>query len=387
MASGFGASVDAMQRVLSEDERWSHERAGAVLTIDLAAIQANYRLLAGRAKGATCAAVVKADGYGLGAASVAPAIFAAGCRHFFVAHLDEGMELRPYLDASATIYVLHGPFPGTEGAFAESRLSPVLNSVEQVEGWARLAGQRGSRLPAILQVDTGMSRFGLCLADLETIAEAGGPLERIELRYVMSHLACADEPDHPANAGQLAQFEAARRLLPPIPASLAASSGIFLEQRFHFDLVRPGAALYGVAPVAGANNPMRSVVRLQAKVLQIRWIGAGAPVGYGATYRAPARRRIATVPVGYADGFLRSAGNRGSAFVEDVELPIVGRISMDSITLDATDAPEEKLHPGAMVDLIGPRNPVDAVAQAAGTIGYEILTSLGRRYHRRYLGG
>ncbi|MBV8526426.1 MAG: alanine racemase [Acetobacteraceae bacterium] len=373
--------------MLTEDQRWSQERSGAVLTIDLAAVQANYRLLAGRVGASACGAVLKAHGYGLGATYLAPAIFAAGCRHFFVAHLDEGLELRPHLDASATIYVLHGPFPGTEEVFAEHGLIPVLNSIEQINGWAGLAERRGARLPAILQVDTGMSRFGLSLDDLERLVTTGSRLERIALRYLMSHLACADEPAHPANAEQLAQFGAARRLLPGIPASLAASSGIFLGPRFHFDLVRPGAALYGVAPVTGAANPMRQVVRLQGKILQIRWIPEGAPVGYGGTYRAPACRRIATVPVGYADGFLRSAGDRGSAFLDEIELPIVGRISMDSITLDATDAPEERLCPGATVDLIGPRNPIDAVARAAGTIGYEILTSLGRRYHRRYLGG
>ena len=388
MASGFGASSPGAARpVLSEDRRWSQERAGAVLTIDLAAVQANYRLLAAQAKASICAAVLKADGDGLGADYVAPAIFAAGCRHFFVAHLDEGLELRPHLDASATIYVLHGPLPGTEETFTEDGLIPVLNNLEQVDGWAGLAERRGMRLPAILQVDTGMSRFGLTFNDLERIADTGNRLRGIELRYLMSHLASADEPADPANAEQLVLFEAARRLLPGVPASLAASSGIFLGPQFHFDLVRPGAALYGVAPVPGAENPMRQVARLQAKILQIRWIPQGAAVGYGGTYRAATPRRIATVPVGYADGFLRSAGDRVSAFLDDIELPIVGRISMDSITLDATGAPEDKLRPGAMVDLIGPRNPVDAVAQAAGTIGYEILTSLGHRYHRRYLGG
>jgi len=202
----------------------------------------------------------------------------------------------------------------------------------------------------------------------------------------MSHLACADEPYHPANRAQLAQFEAQRRRLPPAPASLANSSGIFLGADYHFDLARPGAALYGVAPMPGAPNPMRAVVRLDARVIQTRAISAGDAVGYGHAYRASGPTRLATLGVGYADGWLRSVGPAGHAFVGDQVLPIAGRVSMDSLTLDISALPADMLKPGDYVELIGPHQSIDAVAAAAGTIGYEILTSLGGRYVRRYLG-
>lgn len=361
------------------------DRAGAVLTIDLDAVTANYRLLRDRFTGAHCAAVVKADAYGLGAAQVGPALAAAGCRHFFVAHVDEGIALRPHLPAGTEILVLHGPPAGTEGDFVAHGLTPVLNSLEQIAGWRAEAMRTGRPLPAVVQVDTGMARLGLSTAELDTLAADPTLLDGIPLRAVMSHLACAEDQGNPANAAQLARFRDARRRLPPAPGSFANSSGIFLGAEFHFDLARPGAALYGVAPVAGAANPMRPVVRLQGRVIQLREVPAGTPVGYGGAFTTERPTRIATVSVGYADGFVRSLGNRGAAHLGDTALPIFGRVSMDTITLDATAVPEGRIGPGAAVDLIGPRQTVDDVAGHAGTIGYEILTSLGRRYSRRYL--
>jgi alanine racemase len=201
----------------------------------------------------------------------------------------------------------------------------------------------------------------------------------------MSHLACADEPDHPANAMQLSLFQQMGQALPCCRMSLAASSGIFLGPDYHFDLVRPGAALYGIAPQADRPNRMRSVVRLQGKVMQFREVPANTPVGYGHTARTKASSRLATVAVGYADGFLRSLSGRGGAWFNGSHLPIIGRVSMDSIILDTTALPEGSLLPGDLVDLIGPDQDLDTLAREAGTIGYELLTSLGSRYHRQYI--
>jgi alanine racemase len=355
--------------------------AGATLEIDLDAIRANYRLLRGRLGFTACAAVVKADAYGLGAAVVAPALAAEGCRKFFVAHLDEALALRPLLPG-AEIFVLNGLPAGAEADCAGHRVTPVLNSLAQADAWAAHGRRLDRALPAALQVDTGMSRLGLSKAELEALAKRPGRLEGAQVRLVMTHLACAEHQTHPMNREQLRRFEAARARLPKASASLANSSGIFLGPEFHFDLARPGAALYGLPPVAGEANPMRPVVRLRGRIVQIREIAAGAAVGYGANWRAAGPRRIATVAVGYADGYLRSLGNRATAFAGDTPVPLVGTISMDTATFDVTDAPSAV--EGGVLELIGPHNPVDALASQGGTIGYEILTSLGGRYARAY---
>lgn len=361
--------------------------AGAVLTIDLDAVCANWRQLRERVAPADCAAVVKADAYGLGADRVAPALYRAGCRQFFVAHLDEAVALRPRLPDDATIYVLHGAPPGAELEFVVHDVRPVLNSLPQLAAWQKLAQGLGRTLPAALQVDTGMARLGLAAAEVDRLAAEPWRLHGVGVALLMSHLASAERAADPLNRRQLDRFAGARRLLPGARASLANSSGIFLGADYHFDLARPGAALYGVAPVAGEPNPLRPVVRLQGKVVQTRWVEAGTGVGYGHAWTAAARSRIATVAVGYADGFLRSLGNRGCAHYAGATLPLVGRVSMDTVTLDVSALPEGSLGEGTLVDLIGPENGVDAVAERAGTIGYEILTSLGRRYARRYVGG
>ena len=363
--------------------------AGGWLTIDLGAIVANWRALRGRAAPAECAAVVKADAYGLGIDRVAPALADAGCRSFFVAHLAEGVALRRLLPADRDIYVLNGIPPGTAAEFVAHELLPVLNSLEQIAAWQALAADRGRALPAALQVDTGMSRFGLAPEEAARLAGRADAYAGIETRLVMSHLGCADEPAHPANAMQRRTFMALRPLLPAAPSSLAASSGIFLEPDVHFDMVRPGAALYGVPPTAGRPNPMRPVIRLQGRVVQTRTIPAGAFVGYGAAFTAARPSRIATVAIGYADGFLRAGGGVGFASLPDGGrlLPIVGRISMDCLAVDVTGLAEHALPEGAPLDLIGPHRPLEDAAAAAGTIGYELLTSLGGRYHRTYRTG
>lgn len=354
----------------------------AVLTVDLGAIAANYRLLCERLGGVECAGVVKADGYGLGAGPVASALWAAGCRRFFVAHAEEGIELRTAL-AAAEIFILNGPLPGEVPVYRAHRLIPVLNALEQIMAWRDAALAAGTALPAIAHVDTGMSRLGLAAAEVARLADEPSLWRGIKLRYVMSHLAIAEEPDHPLNARQLDRFRTLKARLPPAKASLANSSGTFLDPAYHFDLARPGAALYGINPHAAGPNPMAQVVQLQARILQVRTIDRGETVGYGAAFRAPGPVRVATVAIGYADGLLRALGNRGCAFLDGGALPIIGRVSMDLVTLDATAAPGAAV--GRMVEIIGPSRPVDLVAGEAGTIGYEVLTRLGRRFRRDYL--
>jgi alanine racemase len=358
----------------------------AILTIDLAAIAANYRLLADRVAPAECAGVVKADAYGLGVARVAPALHRAGCRTFFVAMLGEGLALRAQVP-DATIYVLDGLHGADPADFIAANLRPALVSRGEVDRWLATASD-GTDGRAGLHLDTGMARLGMPADELDALIAEGTTLKRLRPSLVMSHFACADTPDHALNREQPQRFGAAlaRLALPQgVTRSIAASSGIFLGPDQALDLVRPGAALYGIAPLVNQPNPMRQVVRLQAKILQVRRVDAGSTVGYGATHRFARQARLATIGVGYADGFMRALSNRGGVYVGDRRAPIVGRVSMDLLTIDISDIPENLAQPGTWVDLIGPHNPVDTVAQEAGTIGYEILTSLGRRYHRRYL--
>ncbi|WP_428391854.1 alanine racemase [Lichenicoccus sp.] len=356
--------------------------AGGLLTIDLDAIAANWRTLRDMASPALCAAVIKANGYGLGADLVARALHDAGCRDFFVAHLHEGASLPPEVTRDSRIFILNGPPPGTCEAMAARGLIPVLNSLDQIAEWRAMAA------PAALQVDTGMSRFGLSPAEFRALLADPNGLAGLAPVLLMSHLACADTPEHPLNVSQLACFESCRALLPDLPASLAASFGIMLGRPFHYQMIRPGAALYGVNPTPGCSNPMRPAIRLQGRIVQTRWIAPGDSVGYGARFTATAPTRIATVAVGYADGFLRAGSGRGIATLPSGEaLPMVGRISMDCLALDATGLGEAALPAGTAIDLIGPHISLDAAAASAGTIGYELLTALGSRYARHYVGG
>lgn len=355
----------------------------AVLHIDLTAIAANWRALAERASPGAVAGVVKANAYGLGAAQVSPVLYAAGCRHFFVAHLAEGFALREALGSGPMIAVLDGFAPGDDGKAA---LVPVLNSLGDVLAHAAAGRNAGQARPALLHLDTGMARLGLDVGEQARLAADHSLLAGLDLRYVMSHLACADEPDHPLNAEQAARFARACAGLPRLPRSFANSSGLFLGADYASDLARPGCALYGINPTPGAPNPMRPVIRLEAPILQIREIPANASVGYGASFVAARHSRIATIAVGYADGYLRSLSGRGVAAYRDMILPMVGRVSMDLITLDVTDAPG--IAPGDVLQLIGGAAPSpDDLAARADTIGYEILTSLGDRYRRNYGAG
>ncbi|RUM98376.1 alanine racemase [Pseudaminobacter arsenicus] len=356
--------------------------AGAILTIDLDVVRANYRLLKQRLGSVRCAGVVKADAYGLGAAEVAQALASEGCDTFFVAHVREGVVLRDVLGPRPEIYVLNGTPPGAETACATAGLTTVVNSLEQLAAWRGTAKVLGRPLPAALQVDSGMSRLGLAPEEVEEIAADKSLLDGIEVRLVMSHLACADEPEHPANAAQKEAFDLLRASLPAVPASLANSSGIFLGADYHYDLARPGAALYGINPTPSRPNPMRPVIHLAAKVIQTRQLPASVGVGYGHSFRTQKPMRAATISLGYADGWHRRAA--AGAYFAEVRLPFIGRVSMDSIIIDISALPEGALAAGDLVEIIGPHQPVDVVAGHAGTIGYEVLTDLGHRFHRIY---
>ncbi|EHH69462.1 alanine racemase [Gluconobacter morbifer] len=352
-------------------------RAGAWLTVDLDAISANYGLLSRMCASAECAAVIKADAYGLGAERIAPLLEGQGARTFFVAHLDEGIHLRTILP-ERRIFVLHGFMPGCAATMADHGLLPVLNDLSQVEEWKALCALKGQALPAALQVDSGMSRFGLSEADLENRAQ----FEGLSLHLIMSHLACADTPDHPANARQRQRFLEMAAFFPRIPRSLSASSGIFLGPEYHFELTRPGAALYGIAPQPG-NRSLSPVLGLDARIVQIRTVRAGERVGYGLTWEAQEPTRIATLGLGYADGFFRAQAGEASVWHGSKRLPVIGRVSMDSICIDL-NAASESLEPGDVLSVVGPCQDVDALAASGKTIGYEVLTSLGSRFHRFY---
>lgn len=356
---------------------------GAVLTIDLGAIRENYRRLKARLGNTRCSSVVKADGYGLGADYVARALVAEGCDTFFVAHVGEGVSLRKAIGPRPTIYVLNGIPPGAEHDAVAAGLVAVVNSLDQLAAWRKAAKEAGRKLPAAIQVDSGMSRLGMAPWEVETVAADRRAFEGVEVVLVMSHLACADEPAHPANEAQRIEFDRLRAMLPKAPASLANSSGIFLGSAFHHQLARPGAALYGINPTPGHDNPMVPVVRLEAKVIQTRSVTAGAGIGYGHTAVAAAPTALATISLGYADGWRRRAA--ASAYVDGVRLPFIGRVSMDSIILDISELPEGRLRAGDMVEMIGPSHTLDEIACLSDTIAYEVLTSLGHRFHRRYL--
>ena len=324
-----------------------------------------------------------------GAEPVVRALIGAGCREFFVALVDEGIWLRESLGADwpadARLHVLHGVLPGVEEECLAHDLIPVLNSPDQIQRWQTLARRQGRALPAAIQGDTGMARLGLTPTEVVHLTREPQRLEGIEPTLVMSHLASAEEPDNPLNALQLRRFLALRAHWPRALGCLANSSGIFLGSDYHFDLARPGAALYGVAPTVGQANPMRPVVRLQARLIQWREVVTGEAVGYNHTWRAGRTSRIATVSLGYADGYLRSASNRALLRLNGTAMPLVGRVSMDTVTADATDVAPECLVPGAAVDVIDEQQDINALAAQAGTNAYEILTSLGARYRREYI--
>jgi alanine racemase len=370
------------------------DAAGGILHIDLEALASNWRTLRDNAGGAETGAVVKANAYGIGIEKAVPALARAGCRIFFVAHLSEAIRARA-VAPDATVYVLNGLFPGTCSTYAQFDLRPVLGSFEEIEEWAAFARAQSRRFKAAIHVDTGMNRLGLTVPQGLTLKDRT-ELKDFETTLLMSHFVSAEESDNPLNIEQIEAFQAVKVSLPGIPASLANSSGIFLNEKPHFDLARPGYALYGGNPTPDRANPMKPVVGLVGRISQLRWVEADHTVGYNGRWLALDKRRIATLSVGYADGFPRSSSARGKsgdellagmALVAGRSCPFAGNVSMDLITIDVTDVPENQVKRGDTVTLIGGDVTIDEVGRRAGTIGYEILTNLGSRYARSYRGG
>lgn len=356
----------------------------SALTVDLGRIRANYRTIQTELGSVPAAAMVKANGYGLGVTEVSSALWDEGCRVFFVAQVAEGEELRECLP-DAEIHVLNGAMPGTEEALRAGRLIPVLNSLDQIAGWTAEARRGDQPLPATVHFDTGMSRLGLAQDETATLQTNQALLDGLDVRHVMSHLASADVAGSAQSAQQLASFQEIRRAFPAGSASLANSAGIFLGTAYHFDLVRPGIALFGGTPRSDGSNPMLQTITLEAPIVQVRNVQQGEVIGYGATHTMERPGRVATIAVGYADGFLRSASGAGTVWLAGSMVPIIGRVSMDLITLDVTDVPTGELYLGAPVELIGDHCPIDDVAARAGSIANELLTDLGRRYQRTYV--
>ena len=350
-----------------------------VLTVDLDALGKNYCTLRTASAQSACGAVVKANAYGLGVLPVARRLWDEGCRHFFVATAREGIELRALLP-EAFIFVFEGVLRGTAGSVIDAGLIPVLNSIEQLRQWRTEAGGR----PAAIHLDTGMSRLGLSNTEVRD-ASRTGLLAGLVLEYAFTHLACADVPAHPMNARQVRDFADSIAHLPGIRTSIGASAGILLGPEFRGDLVRPGIALYGGSPFENGESPMEPVVSLEATVLQTRTIATPQTVGYGATHTARSGTRLATLGAGYADGYPRALSNRGVAFVAGTEVRVVGRVSMDLITLDISALAPAQVQPGDSVELLGKHVRLEDLARAAGTVNHEILTGLGPRWQRRYL--
>ena len=365
------------------------DHAPGRLTIDLGALADNWRTLARLAAPGRCAAVVKANAYGIGVAEAAPALWAAGARVFFVAHLSEGVAARQVLPEAA-IYVLNGLETTADPAdYARHRLAPVIGDEKELRRWSAFAARSGRTSPCALHLDTGMNRLGFeLLARLRAAMEADGAASGADL--LMSHFVSSEFADDPINAAQIERFDAARAAFPSLPASLANSSGIFLGARPSYDLARPGYALYGGNPTPGAANPMRPVVTLAIAIQQTRWIEAGMTCGYNAQWTAKRRTRLATLLAGYADGLPRGAGATDAKAGAEVAIagrrcPLVGRVSMDLTIADVTDLPEDAALPGDLAEFFGSSVDLDEFAARSGTIGYHVLTSLGPRYRREYL--
>ncbi|HLL29335.1 MAG TPA: alanine racemase [Xanthobacteraceae bacterium] len=364
--------------------------AGGLLTIDLNALVANYRDLAARAKPAECAAVVKADAYGIGLEPAAAALAKTGCKTFFVALLDEALKLRT-VAPDAAIYVLNGLNPGTASAFRDIDARPVLGSMAEIEEWDAAARTAKEPLAAAIHIDTGMSRHGLSADEAGALA---AKLKALAFKpaLVMSHLARADEAGQPMTAKQIADFKAHAAKFPGIAASLANSAGLLAHPDSRFDLVRPGISLYGGRALIAGDNPMRPVVRLDVKIIQVRQAKAGDTVGYGGEFKLARDSRLAVLSAGYADGIPRASGSTNAkpgmeAVIAGKRCPSVGRVSMDLVVVDVTDLPSGAVKRGEVATLLGEGISVDDLAASSGTVGYEILTRLGSRYRRTYIGG
>ena len=376
-----------MRSLIAPVSEWrdvTAEQAGSTLTVDTDAIAGNWRLLQDKVGEVECAAVVKADAYGLGLEGAVAALRWVGCKTFFVAHVFEGQQVRA-LVPDAVIYVLNGLMPRTASLFVKAKLRPVLGSLPEMEDW--LDATARVRAPCALQLDSGMNRLGLIAEQLPAAVRLS---TRLDVSLVLSHFVWSGRAEHSENVTrQIETFEAARKDWPDVPASMANSSGIFYGPEAHYDVVRPGYAIYGGNPTPDRRNPMRAVATFEAKVIQVHEVAAGESVGYDAHWVAPSPRRLATISGGYADGIPctaigTNATPRGMASVDGALCPMVGRISMDLIVIDVTDAP--MVERGDSVELLGADISIDDLAERAGTIGYEVLTRLGLRSHRRAIG-
>ncbi|MCP5082013.1 MAG: alanine racemase [Alphaproteobacteria bacterium] len=361
---------------------------GAVLQIDLSALAHNYRMFADEAAPAECAAAVKGDAYGLGMEPIAKTLWDAGCRTFFVALTQEGLTLRTLLP-SAVIYILNGLPPGAAETLARASLRPVLSSLEEVGEWAAWCRENDQRLPAGLHIESGINRLGLTAADVDHFAARPELLDDLTLSLVLSHLVSGDLPDEAINATQVERFETLRAKLPTAPASLANSPGSLSGSAFRFDLVRVGIGLYGGEPYAVGPSRVKPVVRLISHLAQVRAIAAGQSVGYRGTWTAERDSKIAVIPVGYYDGYPRSLSSASDlphawVSVEGHRAPVIGRVSMDMITVDVTDLPDHLAVRGKEAELFGTSPTVDELATWAGTISFEVFTGLGSRFARVY---
>lgn len=377
--------MDSFSRSTEQVSSPSDLGALSRLTVDLGAIRANYQRLSESLGDVPAGAVVKANAYGLGVERIAPTLWDAGCRFFFTATLPEAIQVRALLP-KAGISVLNGLVSGCEPLFAEHGIAPALGSLEQIADWKAHCGRVGKSLPALLHVDTGMSRTGLDAGEWQAVLDTPQLLDGVDWLYLMSHLSCSDEPENPENRRQLEAFQAIRQTCPTqMKYSLANSAACLFDSSYHFDIARPGIGIYGGNPRADRPNPHACPIRLEGRVLQTRTIAADTPVSYGATWRAKRETRVATLGAGYADGYLRSLSDRGRVAFGDRVCPIIGRVTMDTIMADVTDLPPDLTRPGAFAELLGPTITPDDAAAAGGTISYELLTSLGARYARRYI--
>lgn len=376
----------------------------AELTIDLNAIASNWAWVRSQvAQDCDCGAVVKADAYGLGVREVAPVLAAAGCRSFYVSNLEEGFALQQLLGAMRAelrIFVLTGCVPGQELAFMQSGLIPVIISLEMYRRWSaacRANAAELSQCAAAIKVDTGMGRLGLDASELTSLLNAEPDLAQSRIKYLFSHLACADAPEHPLNRRQLRRLTQVlrelRHRMPDLLISLANSAGVLLGEAYHFDFVRPGIALYGGQPSAAKHCPLKTVLTLVLPVIQVKQLPAGESVGYGATRSWQSPRVIALAQSGYADGLLRSLSNSGSGVLlpsanrsAPLQVSVAGRVSMDTLIFDVTEA-KETIEVGDAIEMLGRHKSLESLAQQANSLNYEILTALSGRYTRKYLRG
>ncbi len=363
------------------------EHATAVIDIDLEIIKHNYLFLQSNlAPGCQSAAVLKANAYGLGASRIGKALLEVGCQHFFAATLEEAIELRQALkNSQISIFKLNGLLPGMEKLCLEYDITPVLNAPEQISFWAQVAKNYGRRLPAAFHIDTGLCRAGINREYGPEIANDTELFSYLDIKFILSHLACSDQPGHEKNKIQLDRFKNVLQYFPHIPASFCNSHGIFLGKDYHFQQVRPGRSLYGVGSRSLTAQGFRQAIQVYVKILQVRDVAPGESVGYNATYHISRPSRLAILSMGYADGLLRTRTHKGVFHIQGHPAYIAGRISMDLVTVDVTDVPQQYLYPGAWVEYIGDHMSVDDAAEAAGTISHEILVNLGSRYFKNYL--